>query len=116
LNKVIDSLKTGQHHFQSNACELLENLLKRTHAHAVVPLIEFDTHKGSFEKHLEKHQHTSMCESLWTLSPGMVSDWLTALSIRCHKITHKTLSDVPVNLLNSAKSIAIKQELQMHNL
>lgn len=116
INKVIDSLKTGQHHFQSNACELLENLLKRSHAHAVVPLIEFDTQNGSFEKHLEKQQHTSMCESLWTLSPGMVSDWLTALSIRCHKITHKTLSDIPDNILNGAKSIAIKQEIQNAHL
>lgn len=112
INKVIDSLKTGQHHFQSNACELLENLLKRSHAHAVVPLIEFDTQKGSFEKHLEKQQHNSMCESLWTLSPGVISDWLMALSIRCHRITHKTIADVPEHLISSAKSLAIKQELE----
>jgi AAA family ATP:ADP antiporter len=113
LEKVIDSMKTGSHSHQSNACELLENLLKRQHSQEIVPIIEFNTYVVAEESQLVLEQQNCISESLWKVETGMISDWLVALSIRCNRLSKNGVKTFPKHILLSARSEAVKQELSL---
>jgi ATP:ADP antiporter, AAA family len=113
LEKVIDSMKTGSHAYQSNACELLENLLKRQHAHNLVPIIEFNTYAVAEESQRVLEHQNCVSEALWKVEAGMISDWLVALSIRCYRLSKQGIRTFPDHILQAARSQAVKQELSL---
>lgn len=115
LEKVIDSMKTGNHSYQSNACELLENLLKRHHSQNIVPIIEFNTFAVTEESQINKESNRSFSETLWQVEAGMISDWMVALSIRCNRLSNNSIKEFPKHILLSARSQAVEQELNLTN-
>ncbi len=115
ISKVIDSLKTGGHHYQSNACELLENLLKRRHAQKIVPMIEFDTRNPNPEKNEFRQLEASLFENIWNLPPGIISDWLAALSLRWQRVNFTRLKvQFSDDLSAQTHSLALQQELKLY--
>ena len=116
MEKVVEYMKTGSHTHQSNACELCENLLKRQHAHEVVPIIEFNTSAVTAESQMATTQQNCISESLWKVEAGMISDWLVALSIRCNRLNKQGVKSLPNHILLSVRSQAIQQELSFTNI
>jgi hypothetical protein len=113
--RIGDSLRANTREYNSNACEMLENLLSHRHAQSFVPLFEIELSELKAEPTI-KHEKVGFLEMLAEIPNGYVSDWLIALSIRIAKETNGNIPKNLMSLMKNKKSKVIDEELAFYGL